>query len=59
MTGEEFRDAVGAYNRIYDNETKEYSIEFAEPKLFDEIKKRVRVIARCTPEDKFILVAGI
>jgi P-type E1-E2 ATPase len=23
------------------------------------VKKRVRIIARCTPEDKFLLVSGI
>lgn len=59
MTGEQFRDAIGQYNRIFDNNTQQFTIEFKDPKLFEEIKKRVRVIARCTPEDKFILVAGI
>lgn len=59
MTGEQFRDAIGQYSRIFDNDTQQFTIEFKDPKLFDEIKKRVRVIARCTPEDKFILVAGI
>ena len=59
MTGEQFRDAIGQYSRIFDNDTQQFTIEFKDPKLFEEIKKRVRVIARCTPEDKFILVAGI
>jgi len=27
--------------------------------LFQEIKSKIKVLARCSPEDKFILVAGI
>ena len=34
-------------------------VKFNQPKQFDDIKKRLQIIARATAEDKFLLVAGI
>ena len=59
MTGEQFRDAIGEYSKIWDPTHGEFRIEFAEQRKFDDVKKRLKVIARCTSEDKFVLVAGI
>lgn len=59
MTGQEFRDAIGTYDKIYDRQKKTYKIKFHNKKLFQEIKSKIKVLARCSPEDKFILVAGI
>jgi predicted transcriptional regulator len=35
------------------------TVKFNQPKQFDDIKKRLQIIARATAEDKFLLVAGI
>lgn len=59
LTGEDFRRAVGGYTRAWDEEKNCMAVKFNDPRKFDEIKKKIRIIARCTPEDKFILVAGI
>lgn len=64
ITGEEFRARIGEYQRINDpwdtNKADFPRIEFAEGrKKFDEIKKKAKVIARCTSEDKFVFVCGI
>ena len=34
-------------------------MQFAEQRCFDDVKKRLKIIARATAEDKFVLVAGI
>lgn len=59
LTGEDFRRAIGRYTRVWDQSNSCYRIEFEDPRKFDEIKKKIRIIARCTPEDKYILVSGI
>jgi P-type Ca2+ transporter type 2C len=63
ITGEEFRARIGEYHKINDpwevNSTGA-RIEFVEGRRkFDEVKKKAKVIARCTSEDKFVLVCGI
>lgn len=59
MTGKEFREKIGSYNKVMDYSKKEYRIDFMDRKKFDELKKKVKVIARCTSEDKFVFVCGI
>ena len=59
MSGDEFRDAIRGYNKIWDPTNQEFRVEFMEQKRFDEVKKRLKIIARCTSEDKFVLVSGI
>jgi magnesium-transporting ATPase (P-type) len=59
MTGDQFRDSIGEYSKIWDPTHGEFRIEFKEQKRFDDVKKRLKIIARCTSEDKFVLVAGI
>jgi magnesium-transporting ATPase (P-type) len=59
MTGDQFRDSIGQYSKIWDPTHQEFRIEFIEQKKFDEVKKKLKIIARCTAEDKFVLVAGI
>ena len=59
MTGDEFREAIGGYSKIHDPVSDEYKIKFMEPKVFDEIKRRLKIVARATSEDRFILVSGI
>lgn len=59
MTGAEFREAIGGYEKETDRDTGVVSIRFDNPAQFRTVKKRVRVIARATPEDKFVLIRGI
>ena len=60
ITGQQFREEIGAYTKIWDPVKEEFRIEFCEGKQrFDQVKKRVKVIARCTSEDKFVFVCGI
>ena len=33
MTGQEFRDAIGTYDKIYDRQKKTYKIKFHNKKL--------------------------
>jgi Ca2+-transporting ATPase len=56
----EFRETLGPWIKIYDPIHKDYRVEFTDGRgKFDTVKKRVKVIARCTAEDKFIFVCGI
>ena len=59
MTGAEFREAIGSIEKITDPLTGETTIKFDNKESFKTVKRRVKVIARATPEDKFILVQGI
>lgn len=59
LTGQQFREKIGPYKRIIDPLTKEMRIEFEQQDQFEKTKRRIRIIARATPEDKFILVCGI
>ena len=60
LTGEEFREQIGHVERIWDAANNDYRINFLEGRTkFDAVKKKVKVIARCTSEDKFIFICGI
>jgi len=59
MTGEAFRAAIGGYERVWDHNAERYNIVFDDTAAFNKVKSRLRIIARATAEDKFILVAGI
>ena len=58
MTGEDFLKAVGEYESILNEQTGDYDIVFNNPELFNAVRKKVRIIARASSEDKFVLVAG-
>lgn len=59
MTGAQFREAIGPYQTSIDPETGATIIDFENADQFKAVKRRVRVIARATPEDKFLLIRGI
>lgn len=59
LTGDQFREAVGEYTKIWDEQAQKWIVEFKEPERFKEVKSRLRIIARATAEDKFLLIAGI
>jgi magnesium-transporting ATPase (P-type) len=58
MTGEEFLNKIGHYERLWNEENNEYDIKFSNNDLFNHVRKKLRIIARCSSEDKFVLVAG-
>ena len=58
MTGDQFREKLGQYD-IYTDENNMESIRFQKKSTFNTINKRVRVIARATPIDKFLMIRGV
>jgi magnesium-transporting ATPase (P-type) len=59
MTGIQFREMIGPHTKIWDPVGMEYKVEFQNQKTFDDIKRRCKILARASAEDKFILVSGI
>lgn len=59
MTGEIFQGAIGGYEKVWDRIHEEFRVDFTNPKMFQEVKTALRVLARATSEDKYVLVAGI
>jgi Ca2+ transporting ATPase len=58
MTGENFRAVVGGLKKITDEDGKEIDL-VGDMKKFKMVNKHLRVLARSSPEDKFLLVTGI
>jgi len=60
MTGKEFREHVGGLKKIpcKDDPTKTEDV-VANMRKFREINQYLRVLARSSPEDKYLLVTGI
>ena len=56
MTGKDFREAVGGLKK--DAEGKTIDV-VSNMKKFREIKEHLKVLARSSPEDKYLLVTGI
>ena len=60
LEGEQFRLLSGNLTKKYDPEThKIKNITLNDIEMFKKITKRLKVIARATPEDKFLLVFGL
>ncbi len=60
LEGEQFRLLSGNLTKNYDKKThKIKSIVLNDVELFKKVTKRLKVIARATPEDKFLLVFGL
>jgi len=58
MTGEEFMNAIGPFERIWNEESEDYDVSFDNEDLFNHVRKKVKIIARTSSEDKFVLIAG-
>jgi magnesium-transporting ATPase (P-type) len=58
MTGEDFMNAIGPYERLWNEEKEDYDISFDNEDLFNHVRKKVKVIARTSSEDKFVLITG-
>lgn len=60
MTGKEFREAVGGLKQMDDIKNSGKKVDFVgNLRMFKEIKKSLRVLARSSPEDKLLLVTGM
>lgn len=59
MTGDEFIARIGGYEKEWNEKNGEWDIKLYNEKAFDSLKKKIRVIARCTTEIKFVIVTGI
>lgn len=58
MTGKDFREAVGGLKHTRGPDGKDV-VGVADMEKFREIKKQLKVLARSSPEDKYLLVTGI
>ena len=58
MTGQDFMDKIGAYERSWNPENEDYDVVFDDVDQFNRVRKKVKIIARTTSEDKFVLIAG-
>lgn len=60
MTGEEFRNEVGGLKRLDDHKnTGRIREEIGNKNAFRKVMKDLKVLARSTPEDKYMLVTGL
>ncbi len=60
MTGQQFREEVGGLKRMEDpDDTGRLKEEIANKAQFRAIAKNLKVLARSTPEDKYMLVTGL
>jgi hypothetical protein len=50
---------IGPYSKKLDPISREYYIDFEDIERFKDVIKKLKIIARATIEDKFILVSGI
>lgn len=58
MEGNEFQEAVGGYERVPDEDGKERD-RIMHAHDFDKITKYLKVMARCSPTHKYLLVTGL
>jgi Ca2+ transporting ATPase len=59
MTGKDFREKSGGLIQIRDSQGAITEFKLANPEQFALVTRSLRVIARCTPEDKLLLTIGL
>merc|ERR1711935_627789 len=59
MTGKDFRDYVGKVIETKNDEGEVIRRNVSNLKHFKDVKKDLRVLARSSPEDKYLLVTGM
>jgi Ca2+ transporting ATPase len=60
MDGKTFREICGGLRKLEDpNDTGKLREEVGNKKVFRDVEKRLKVLARSTPEDKYMLVTGL
>ena len=58
MSGQDFMEKIGAYKRSWNPDNEDYDVVFDDVDQFNRVRKKVKIIARTTSEDKFVLIAG-
>lgn len=58
LTGQDFMNAIGPWERVWNEEREDYDVTFDNEDLFNHVRKKVKVIARTSSEDKFVLITG-
>lgn len=58
MLGEDFRQAIGGVKKTIINEGS-YKYEIENKAQFRGIIGKLKVLARCEPDDKFAIIAGL
>jgi Ca2+ transporting ATPase len=59
MTGKNFREMVGGLASIIDPVTNTRTDCVGNKRAFRDISKKLKVLARSSPEDKYLLVTGL
>lgn len=59
MEGKRFRERVGGLREVRGEDGKIIRYDIGNLDVFREIKPHLRVLARSTPDDKFLLVTGL
>ena len=60
MEGREFREICGGLRKLEDsNDRNLLKEEIGNKKVFRDVEKKLKVLARSTPEDKYMLVTGL
>ena len=61
LLAEDFKKLIGEYKKIRDGNGYSISFDTGDQgrQAFDKVKKKCKVIARCTPEEKLIMICGI
>ena len=59
MTGKTFRKLVGPVVRLEDANTGTITESVQNVRAFREVTKKLKVLARSSPEDKYLLVTGL
>lgn len=57
MEGKEFRESIGGL--VSSNEDGKKVLRIGNIEIFNKISRKLKVLARATPEDKFMLVTGL
>ena len=60
MEGKVFREVVGGLKKLPDPNDPKKNIEYVgDQGTFNKLIKHLRVLARSSPEDKYLLVTGL
>jgi len=59
MTGKQFREIVGGLVTRIDAQTQKRVDSVGNKRAFREVAKKLKVLARSSPEDKYLLVTGL
>lgn len=59
MTGKDFRETCGGIKSDFDEATQANKDSVGNRRAFREVAKRLKVLARSSPEDKYMLVTGL